>query len=198
MNTVRLPAEDFLHNFYDLLGYRNVGHSFSHNTALSFCSTCNPNRTFGGRKLIIGAETNWPSKVKRKSHRVMIGEGGRNILMPNQRLTPAIISAAIDGFEAQKVRIDAQIAELRAMLEGRPRANSTSEAPKRKRGRMSAAGRRAIAAAQRARWAKLKGEKTASPKAAKSRRKLSAKGRANIVAALKKRWAAKRAEAAKG
>ncbi len=64
---------------------------------------------------------------------------------------------------------------------------------------MSAAGRKAIAEAQRKRWAAVKVESTA-PKAAgkpKQKRRLSAAGKANIVAALKKRWAAKKAEAAK-
>ena len=60
---------------------------------------------------------------------------------------------------------------------------------------MSAAGRKAIADAQRKRWAASKA-KTAGPKAAKKpKRKLSAAGRAAIVAALKKRWAAKKAAA---
>ena len=40
------------------------------------------------------------------------------ILMPTYKLTPQIILAAIDGFEAQKLRIDAQIAQLREMLDG--------------------------------------------------------------------------------
>jgi len=58
---------------------------------------------------------------------------------------------------------------------------------------MSAAGRKAIAEAQRKRWAAKK-ENPAAPKAAKKpKRKLSAAGRAAIVAALKKRWAAKKA-----
>ncbi len=64
---------------------------------------------------------------------------------------------------------------------------------------MSAAGRKAIAEAQRKRWAAVKGE-SAAPKAVgkpKQKRRLSAAGKANIVAALKKRWAAKKAEAAK-
>ena len=38
--------------------------------------------------------------------------------MPTPKLTPEIITAAIAGFEQQKTRIDAQIAELRAMLPG--------------------------------------------------------------------------------
>jgi|ERR1051326_7641355 hypothetical protein len=120
--------------------------------------------------------------------------------MPAERLTPAIITAAIDGFEAQKVQIDAQIAELRAMLNGRPASTAatadTTEAPMRRRRRMSAAGRKAIAAAQKARWAKMRGAATPSPKAAKPKRKLSAAGRKAIVAATKKRWAKIRAEKA--
>ena len=37
-------------------------------------------------------------------------------------LTPDIIAAAIEGFEAQKRRIDEPIAELRAIVTGRPTA----------------------------------------------------------------------------
>lgn len=57
--------------------------------------------------------------------------------------------------------------------------------------RMSAAGRKAIAEAQRKRWAASRGEADAIPPR-KPKRKLSAAGRAAIVAALKKRWAAKK------
>ena len=38
--------------------------------------------------------------------------------MPTQKLNTAILLAAIEGFEQQKLRIDVQIAELRAMLSG--------------------------------------------------------------------------------
>jgi hypothetical protein len=55
----------------------------------------------------------------------------------------------------------------------------------RKRGRMSAAGRARIAAAQKLRWSKVKGK---SAKPAK-KRKMSAAARAKIAAAAKKRWA---------
>jgi hypothetical protein len=116
------------------------------------------------------------------------------------KLTHEIITAAIEGFEAQKTRIDAQIAELRAVLTGgstEPAAKP--EPPKRKRRKMSAAGRKAIAEAQRKRWAASK--KAAQPSApevaSKPKRKLSAAGRKAIIAATKKRWALKRAEAAK-
>ena len=65
-----------------------------------------------------------------------------------------------------------------------------------KKGGMSAAGRAAIAAAQKARWAKHKrnGFKAESPTAEKpARRKMSAAGRAAIKAAQKARWAKVRA-----
>jgi len=121
--------------------------------------------------------------------------------MPTQRLTPEMISAAIDGFEAQKIRIDGQIAELRGMLNGRSASTAatagTTEAPTRKRKKFSAAARRKMAMAQKARWAKFKGAPTASSKAEKPKRKLSAAGRKAIIAALKKRWALKRAAAKK-
>ena len=110
------------------------------------------------------------------------------------KLTNEIIDAAIEGFEQQKRRIDEQISELRLVRSGSP-AQSASAAAKQPRRKMSAAGRKAIAEAQRKRWAASKGQaEPKAPKAAKNgKRKLSAAGRANIVAALKKRWAAKKA-----
>jgi len=109
-------------------------------------------------------------------------------------LTKEIIEAAIQGFEAQKQHIDAQLAELRAILSSAADSSAPTEQPTdgTQRG-MSAAGRKAIAEAQRKRWAAAK-DKSVPPNAAKRpKRKLSAAGRAAIVAALKKRWAAKKA-----
>lgn len=116
--------------------------------------------------------------------------------MSNPKLTKIIIDAAILGFEEQKARIDAQIAELRAIGSDEPgeAINEIALQPKRARRKISAAGRRAMAAAQRKRWAGVKGEtetKTAGP--VKPKRKLSAAGKAAIVPALKKRWTAKKA-----
>ncbi len=113
------------------------------------------------------------------------------------KLTPEIITAAIEGFEQQKRRIDSQIDELRAVLTGGPaKPAATPEPPKRKGRKLSAAGRKAIAEAQRKRWAAPK--KPLAPEApAKPKRRLSAAGRKAIIAATKKRWALKRAEAAK-
>jgi hypothetical protein len=114
------------------------------------------------------------------------------------KLTNEMIEAAIQGFESQKKHIDSQIAELRAMLSGSTKRSSSDSQPvSPKRPGMSAAGRKAIAEAQRNRWAAVKAQ-SATPRAVrKTKRKLSAAGRAAIVAALKKRWAAKKATATK-
>jgi hypothetical protein len=121
--------------------------------------------------------------------------------MPTHKLTPEIITAAIVGFEQQKLRIDAQIAELRAMLlGGRTETAATPEAPKRRRPKMSAAGRKAIAEAQRKRWAASKKSpgppSPVAPEVPKPKRKLSAAGKKAIADATKRRWARVRAEAA--
>jgi hypothetical protein len=115
--------------------------------------------------------------------------------MPTPKLTNEIIAAAVEGYEAQKIRIDGKIAELRAMLAGgSPEGAATPEVPATKRKKFSAAARRKMALAQKARWAKIKGESEPAPeKAPKAKRQISKEGLARIVAATKKRWAAVRA-----
>jgi hypothetical protein len=118
-----------------------------------------------------------------------------------EKLTPEIITAAIDGFEAQKTRIDQQIAELRGLLNGNrtEAAIDVPEAATRKRSKFSAASRRKMALAQKARWAKIKGESepavpTTAPAAPKGRRrKISVAGRKAIAEATRNRCEAYRA-----
>src|ERR1035438_8308457 len=114
--------------------------------------------------------------------------------MLTPKLTPEIITAAIDGFEAQKTRIDTQITELRALLSGAGpiETAATPEPTKPKRRKMSAAARKRIGDAQRKRWAASKGEAELPSKTvtAKPKRKMSAAGRKAISEATKKRWAA--------
>src|SRR5215472_16663575 len=75
------------------------------------------------------------------------------------KLTNEIITAAIDGFESQKRRIDDQIAELRAMLPGSSaETTATPEAPARRRRKFSAAIRRRMKEAQQRRWQGVRGE----------------------------------------
>jgi hypothetical protein len=112
-----------------------------------------------------------------------------------QKLTPEILTAAIEGFEQQKLRIDAQIAELRTMLPGgRTEPAATPEGPKGKRRKMSAAARKRMGDAQRKRWADSKrpSEPKSQPAATSEapKRKLSDAGRRAIGEATKKRWAA--------
>jgi len=108
-------------------------------------------------------------------------------------LTPEIIEAAIKGFQAQKAEIDSQIAELQSMLPGgrTSPAATPSETGKGKRKKFSLASRKKMAAAQRARYAKLRGESEPSEAAtAKRKHKMSAAGRKAISLAAKKRWKA--------
>ena len=90
--------------------------------------------------------------------------------MATAKLTNDIIQAAIDGYEAQKVRIDASLAELRAMLSGAPASKAPVPAlaavaqPGKKKRRLSAAGRKAIADAARKRWAAFNAAKKAAAK----------------------------------
>ena len=92
--------------------------------------------------------------------------------MPRQpALSPEILQAALEGLEAQRSRIDEQVAQVRARLgkrgPGRPRKVAKKAArkprtPAKKKHTISAAGRKRIAAAQRERWAKLKKKQKAA------------------------------------
>jgi hypothetical protein len=120
------------------------------------------------------------------------------------KLTHTIIEAAIAGFEAQKHTIDAQIAELRAMLTGAPQPAAEEATATRKRRKISAAALQRMKEGQKRRWAKVRGESapakhaTATKAAAKATRPkphFSAAARKALSIAMKKRWAAKRAAA---
>ncbi|MGD1098422.1 MAG: hypothetical protein ABSB35_41375 [Bryobacteraceae bacterium] len=79
-------------------------------------------------------------------------------------------------------KIQSLQSELNDILGGSDETG-TIEAP-RKRRKMSAAGRARIAAAARARWAKVKAARVQKP-----RRKFTAAGRARLAALAKARWA---------
>jgi hypothetical protein len=107
-------------------------------------------------------------------------------------LTPEIVLAAIAGFELQKAKLDSQIAELTSMLDGSGRSESANSTPTgRPRKKFSAATRRKMAAAQRARYSELRqGSEPTQPVITKPKRELSTKGRRAISIAAKKRWRA--------
>ena len=92
-----------------------------------------------------------------------------------------------------KEQIESLEQQLNSLLSGSARIqSSTHPAIRGRRRTMSASARARIAAAQRARWAKVKGKSSASATPRK-RRKMSAAGRAAIAAAARARWARHRA-----
>src|ERR1017187_3923397 len=100
------------------------------------------------------------------------------------KLTHEIITAAIEGFEAQKRRIDTQIAELRGVLSGGPAAAATApEAPTRKRKRFSAPSRRKMGMAQKGGRARIRGESDLSESAedATQRRRFRSQSRRTVI-----------------
>jgi hypothetical protein len=72
------------------------------------------------------------------------------------KLDNDILAAAIEGFEDRKKQIDAQIAEIRQLLTGGRAEPAAKPEAGRKRRKVSAAGRKRMAEAQRKRWAAKK------------------------------------------
>jgi hypothetical protein len=104
------------------------------------------------------------------------------------RLTGEVIQAAIEGFEAQKRHIDAQIAELRASLA--PATVSADHATGTTKRKMSSDTIKRMREGQQRRWAKARRESASSEPAPKaSERNTSAAGRNAIVEAQKKQLA---------
>ncbi|MBV9768217.1 MAG: hypothetical protein JOZ32_01490 [Bryobacterales bacterium] len=79
----------------------------------------------------------------------------------------SLLTAALEGLELQKQRIDEQIQEVRSLLgqiatrRGRPSGSPSTASPntasrKRPTARLSAAARKRIAAAQKRRWAEYR------------------------------------------
>lgn len=98
---------------------------------------------------------------------------------------------SIINLSAQQLRraasIKDQIDTLNAELSRLLGASNGRTVPAETR-TMSAAARRKIAVAQKARWAKVKGGKAEKP-GQKPKRKMSAAGRKKIAVAAKARWA---------
>ena len=88
--------------------------------------------------------------------------------------------AKIRGLESEARQIDAAIAALSGLSGG------AAASPVKTR-KMSAAGRKAIAAAARARWAKVRAGK--APVAKRKKRQMSAAAKAKLSAFQKARWA---------
>ncbi len=102
----------------------------------------------------------------------------------------------------EQAKIEARLAEIAKVLNGDVVVTAAPTATRGGRRTFSAATKAKMAAAQKVRWAKLKGNSipapaTVSAPAPKKKRKMSAAGRAAIIAATKARWAKVNAAKAK-
>jgi hypothetical protein len=100
--------------------------------------------------------------------------------------------AALAGYKLERPRIDDKIAAVEAMLGDKTEiATVTTGGSTGKRKKFSAAAQRRMAAAQKARWAKLKGVSEAAataPDVPKPKRQISPEGMKRIIAGTKARW----------
>jgi hypothetical protein len=103
----------------------------------------------------------------------------------------------IDQLERQKAAIERALVALREVdaptAAGQVEPRTTPDAPTGRGKKFSAAARRKMALARKARWAKIKGgiaPRTAppAPEPSTPKRRVSAAGMKRIIAATKKRW----------
>jgi len=107
-------------------------------------------------------------------------------------MSKTLMQSVVSQLQKERTRLEDELHRITAALVAfgnvyiygsRPKAAAT-----RKKRIISAAGRKRIAAAQRARWAKIKGQKVVSISVRKGR-KMSPAARKRVVAAQKARWA---------
>ena len=93
------------------------------------------------------------------------------------------LTSLVNQLQKERSRLTAQLERLTSAISALSGVNNT------RRGRaISVAGRARIAAAQRARWAKVKGQKVV-PITARKTRTMSLSARRRIAAAQRARWA---------
>jgi hypothetical protein len=96
------------------------------------------------------------------------------------------ITTALSQLEQERTRLVSQIDAVQNAISALNGSGSNGSVGRRT---LSPAARARIAAAQRARWAKVKNKKIVSISAGKKKRKMSAAAIARIRAAQKARWA---------
>jgi hypothetical protein len=109
-------------------------------------------------------------------------------------------TGVIDGLERRKAAIERALAALREVdapeTAAQVKPDGAAEVPGTPR-KFTAAARKRMALAQKARWAKIKGEiepaTPPAPEPAKPKRRISPEGIKRIIAATKKRWRLQRA-----
>ncbi len=104
-----------------------------------------------------------------------------------------LMQSVVSQLQKERTRLEDELHRITTALVAFGNVYMRGSQPKaavttRKRLTISAAGRKRIAAAQRARWAKIKGQKIVSISSRKGR-KMSPAARRRIVAAQKARWA---------
>jgi hypothetical protein len=104
----------------------------------------------------------------------------------------ANLTSVLNQLRQERNRLASQLEGLNRALSALNRTSNNGT----RRGTMSAAGRAKIAAAQRARWAKLKGKKVVSITLRK--RTMSPAARKRVAAAQRARWAQWRKAQKKG
>jgi hypothetical protein len=103
-----------------------------------------------------------------------------------------LMQSVMSELQKDRKRLENELHRVVAALTAFGNVYVRGSRPTRKR-TISAAGRKRIAAAQRARWAKIKGHKVVSISSRKGHT-MSAAARKRIVAAQKARWAKWRAQ----
>jgi hypothetical protein len=98
----------------------------------------------------------------------------------------AQLTAIVKQLKKERDRLERQLHGMNAALVAFASVYSGAK-PSRKRRKLSIAARKRIASAQRARWAKIKGQRNSVPIA--SKRTMSASTRRRIAAAQRARWA---------
>jgi hypothetical protein len=124
-----------------------------------------------------------PEKLTAKSH---TGWRVRSRARLCRILGMSNITTALSQLEEERTRLVSQIDAVQNAISALNGSGSNGSVGRRT---LSPAARARIAAAQRARWAKVKNKKIVSISAGKKKRKMSAAAIARIRAAQKARWA---------
>jgi glutamate-1-semialdehyde aminotransferase len=107
-------------------------------------------------------------------------------------MTTTLMQSVVSQLQKERTRLEDELHRITAALVAFGNVYMQGSRPKaavatRKRRTISAAGRKRIASAQRARWAKIKGQKVSI--SSRKGRTMSPAARKRIVAAQKARWA---------
>jgi len=104
-----------------------------------------------------------------------------------------LMQSVVSQLHKERTRLEDELHRVTAALTAFGRAYMHGSKGMRRKRIISAAGRKKIAAAQRARWARARGHKQVPIAPNRGKRSISAAGRKRIAAAARARWAKFRA-----